>query len=95
MGASWTPRELRKSINYGEWELPSGAAATQLTISLPPSSATQGCRKFSRFVWSREAADHINPGAPHEACRTQTVPVINENRVSVGAVRKLQCFQSR
>ena len=55
---------------YGEWELPGGAEATQwqaeVAVSIPPCVASQARRIYARFVLSRKASDHSNPGTPDD-----------------------------
>ena len=57
--------------NYDEWELPSGASASLVqgepTISFPFELSGQLTRFYGRFVWSKEIAGHVNPGAPENA----------------------------
>ena len=57
--------------NYDEWELPRGAEANMVqgepTISFPFELSGQLNRLYCRFVWSKEIAGHVNPGAPENA----------------------------
>ena len=57
--------------NYDEWELPTGASASleqgEPTIAFPFELSGQLTRFYGRFVWSKEIAGHINPGAPENA----------------------------
>ena len=56
----------KRYYNVAEWELPEGTAAQlvqeAVTVALPHDAAFQAHRTFGRFVWPKEAPNHINPG---------------------------------
>ena len=58
----------KRYYNVAERELPEGTVAQlvqeDVTISLPRDTALQAHRMFGRFVLSKEAPNHINPGDP-------------------------------
>ena len=56
---------------YEEWKLPEGAYAKlkrdQATICFTPDVAAHTRRIHARFVWSKEAPNHVNRAAPEDA----------------------------
>ena len=63
---------LTSSSISGNGSFSTGAASSQfgenVAIGLPPSLASRASPMYPRFVWSREAPDHGNPGVHRDAC---------------------------
>ena len=59
---------VKRYYNFAEWVPPEGAVARlaqeAVALALPRDAAFQAHRMFGRFVWPKEAPNHINHGAP-------------------------------